>query len=139
MREVTCGNTKNGNFSIICTVLHCCTMCEHPPWQQLFPFVELCHVDVTLCHALHHASCVDGGSAPHPRCLKTPPTPTNSTVTSQPISSLLSPLMPLPVATHFFSGQQRNLAPMPNVSFISLTKNGASKNAHQWSCIQSPS
>ena len=25
-------STKNGKFSIICTVLCCCTMCEHPPW-----------------------------------------------------------------------------------------------------------
>ncbi len=37
-------SAKNGTFSIICTVLCCCTMREHPPWQQLFPFVA----DVTL-------------------------------------------------------------------------------------------
>ena len=39
----------------------CCTMCEHPPWQQLFPFVALRYTDVTLRDALHHASCVDEG------------------------------------------------------------------------------
>ncbi len=33
----------------------CCTVCEHTPWQQLFPFVVLRHADVTLRHAL----CVD--------------------------------------------------------------------------------
>ncbi len=40
---------KNGKCSIICTVLCCCTMCEHSPWQQLFPFSALCHADVMLC------------------------------------------------------------------------------------------
>lgn len=43
-------SVKNGQFSIICTV-H-----EYPPWQQLFPFVALCHADVTL-----YALCVDEG------------------------------------------------------------------------------
>ncbi len=38
---------------------YCCSVCEHPPWQQLFPFFALCHADVTLRHALHHASCVN--------------------------------------------------------------------------------
>ncbi len=63
-------SAKNGKLSIVCTVLHsaaqrccCCIMCEHPPWQQLFPFVALRHADVMLRDALlHHASCVDGGS-----------------------------------------------------------------------------
>ena len=43
------GSAKDGKFSIICTVLHCCIMYEHPPWQQLFPFFALHHAVVTLC------------------------------------------------------------------------------------------
>ena len=41
-------SVKNGKFSIICTVLCCCTRCEHPPWQPLFPFSVLRHTNVTL-------------------------------------------------------------------------------------------
>ncbi len=41
-------SVKNGEFSIICTVLLCYTMCEHSPWQQLFLFFKLPHADITL-------------------------------------------------------------------------------------------
>ncbi len=40
---------KIGKFCIICTVLCCCTMCEHSSWQQLFPFFTLYHADIMLC------------------------------------------------------------------------------------------
>ncbi len=40
-------STKNGKFSIICFCF--CLLCEHTPWQQLFPFFVLHHTDVTLC------------------------------------------------------------------------------------------
>ncbi len=35
-------------FALCCSVLLLLHMCEHPPWQQLFPFVALHHADVTL-------------------------------------------------------------------------------------------
>ena len=50
-------STKNGKFSIINTVLCCCIMCEHPPWQQLIPFFALHHADVTLCLTSLRALC----------------------------------------------------------------------------------
>ncbi len=42
-------------FALCCCC--CCTRCEHPPWQQLFPFFALHHAGVTLCLCVNRASC----------------------------------------------------------------------------------
>ena len=70
--RVRCSTAQRNKWKIL-HYLHsaaqwycCCTMCEHSPWQQLFPFFALHHTDVTLRYAL----CVGvtfGLGNPHPR------------------------------------------------------------------------
>ncbi len=69
-------STKNGKFSIICTVVDSDALCVNtPPWQQLVPFLALHHTDkmwrLALCVNERfltnwRSSQVQGGSATEP-------------------------------------------------------------------------